>query len=204
MESELVQGIHNIANSIDALAQPRFIDWLAVFLSIFSIAVSGAAICFAIRVANKQNKIALFEKRYELYMRYMEYYALAVEIGLAKDRGEIQRAWLEIDRSTWNEKLVDDKKKISFRTEEIRFKMLQAKFLFDEDIGASVNDFVEILTEIVYLSLQNDKESEIQQHQIKLIQYVKKPESILIAHKMEHYLNLERSGDHHALHRIQL
>ena len=204
MEYELIQAIDSIANNIYALAQPRFIDWLAVILSGVSIIVSGAAICFAIRVANKQNKIALFEKRYEIYMRYIEYYALAVEIGHAENRGEIQRAWLDIDRSIWDETLIDDSKKIFSRADEIRFKMSQAKFLFDKDIGASVDDFISLLIGVIFLSMQNDKKSEIQQHQEKLIQYARKAESILIAHKMEQYLNLERSGDHHALHRIQL
>lgn len=71
MESELVQEIHNIANSIDALAQPRFIDWLAVILSAFSIAVSGIAIWFAVQVpkkiAEQQDKISLFDKRFDTY-----------------------------------------------------------------------------------------------------------------------------------------
>ena len=182
MQSELVQ----------ALAQPEFIDWLAVILSAFSMAISGAAIWFAIRVANKQNKIALFEKRYELYMQYVKYYALAVEIGLANNRGEIQRAWLDIDRFTWDESMIDDRKKITARTEEIRFKMLQSRFLFDSDIGTNISDFINLITDIVYLSIQNDKESEMQQHQLKLIQYIRNPESILIAQKMEYYLNLEK------------
>lgn len=67
MESELFQAIDNIANNIDALAQPRFIDWLAVALSFFSIIISGIAIWFAVQVpkkiADRQDKIALFEKR---------------------------------------------------------------------------------------------------------------------------------------------
>ena len=155
-------------------------------------AISGAAIWFAIRVANKQNKIALFEKRYELYMQYVKYYALAVEIGLANNRGEIQRAWLDIDRFTWDESMIDDRKKITARTEEIRFKMLQSRFLFDSDIGTNISDFINLITDIVYLSIQNDKESEMQQHQLKLIQYIRNPESILIAQKMEYYLNLEK------------
>lgn len=71
VESELVQAINNIANNVDALAQPRFIDWLAVVLSIFSIVISGAAIWFAVRVpktiADRQNKITLFEKRHDSY-----------------------------------------------------------------------------------------------------------------------------------------
>lgn len=60
MESELVQTLKSITESINALAQPRFIDWLAVILS-------GAAILFAVRVANKQNKIALFDKRFNAF-----------------------------------------------------------------------------------------------------------------------------------------
>lgn len=84
MESELVQEIHNIANSIDALAQPRFIDWLAVVFSFVSIAISGVAIWFAVQVpkkiANKQNKIALFEKRYECFVVFTECYRVYARI----------------------------------------------------------------------------------------------------------------------------
>lgn len=64
MESELIQAIDSITESINALAKPRFIDWLAVILS-------GLAIWFAIRVpkkiADRQDKIALFDKRYDCF-----------------------------------------------------------------------------------------------------------------------------------------
>ena len=84
MESELVQEIHNIANSIDALAQPRFIDWLAVIFSFVSIAISGVAIWFAVQVpkkiADKQDKIALFEKRYECFQLFEKCYILYRQI----------------------------------------------------------------------------------------------------------------------------
>lgn len=84
MESELVQAISNIASNIDALAKPRFIDWLAVVLSFFSIAISGVAIWFAVRVpktiADRQDKIALFEKRYECFQLFEKCYALYAQI----------------------------------------------------------------------------------------------------------------------------
>lgn len=71
MESELVQAINSITESINALAQPRFIDWLAVILSFFSVVLSGTAIWFAVQVpkkiADRQDKISLFEKRYHAY-----------------------------------------------------------------------------------------------------------------------------------------
>lgn len=71
MESELLQAIDNIAKNIDALAQPRFIDWLAVVLSFFSVVLSAVAIWFAVqipqKIADRQDKIALFEKRYQMF-----------------------------------------------------------------------------------------------------------------------------------------
>lgn len=45
-----------------------FAAWFGVAVSILSAAASFAAIWFAVRVADKQNKIALFEKRYNCYL----------------------------------------------------------------------------------------------------------------------------------------
>ena len=67
MESELTQVVNSIRESISALAQPGFVDWLAIAFSCFSLVISGVAILFAVRVADKQNRIALFEKRYAVY-----------------------------------------------------------------------------------------------------------------------------------------
>lgn len=91
MESELLQAIDSIVNSIDALAQPRFIDWLTVILSAFSIAISGAAIWFAVQVpkkiANRQDKIALFEKRYCAYssLLTLQLFSHAIDKEFFKD-----------------------------------------------------------------------------------------------------------------------
>lgn len=42
-------------------------DWVSIIVSILSAIASFMAVVFAVRVANKQNQIELFEKRYELY-----------------------------------------------------------------------------------------------------------------------------------------
>ena len=160
-----------------------------------------AAVWFAIRVADKQNKIALFEKRYEIYKQYVKYYALAIQVGVAQNREEIQRAWLDIDRSIWNESMIDNTKKIFSKTEEARFKMSQARYLFNEEIGSNVDDFMTLLIEVVYLSLFDNKKSEMKKYQEKLIEYTDKKESMLLLMEMEGYLHLERLGDKHALHR---
>lgn len=94
MESELTQAIGSITESINALAQPRFIDWLAVILSFFSIIISGVAIWFAVRVpkkiADRQDKIALFEKRHDAYSSILslKVFAEALDREEYKDGGK--------------------------------------------------------------------------------------------------------------------
>ena len=49
-------------------AVSSFAAWTGILVSIASAVASFMAVWYAIRVADKQNKIALFEKRYECYM----------------------------------------------------------------------------------------------------------------------------------------
>lgn len=201
MESNITQTLEKIAEVIEKTSQPGLVEYLAIVISAISVVVSGIAILFAIRVADKQNKISLFEKRYEIYKQCVKYYALAIQVGVAKNRAEIQRAWLDIDRSIWNESMIDNTKKIFSKTEEARFKMSQARYLFNEEIGRNVDDFMTLLIEVVYLSLFDNKKSEMKKYQEKLMEYTDKKESILLLMEMEGYLHLERLGDKHALHR---
>ena len=92
MESELLQALDSIANSIDALAQPRFIDWLAVVIAFFSIAISGIAVQVPKKIAYRQDKIALFEKRYECYVVIQDLLTFADQIKICQRIFEVQAA----------------------------------------------------------------------------------------------------------------
>lgn len=67
MESEVIQVLSTIKDSLDALAQPRLIDWLAIMISFLSMIVSGVAVWFAVQVprkiADRQDKINMFNLR---------------------------------------------------------------------------------------------------------------------------------------------
>lgn len=67
MESELLQALDSIANSIDVLAEPGVIDWISLVISCVSIILSGMAIWFAVRIGDKENRVSLLEKRIECY-----------------------------------------------------------------------------------------------------------------------------------------
>lgn len=63
----MTQTLEMIAEAIEKSSQPGWVEYLAIGISLISVVVSGIAILFAVRVADKQNKIALFEKRYGAY-----------------------------------------------------------------------------------------------------------------------------------------
>lgn len=154
MESELIQVISGITESINALAQPRLIDWLAVILSGISIIVSGVAILFAVRVADKQNKITLFEKRFlclEEMQRHISFYD---KIKTTKELEQIQMAFFGV----YCAGLVELPWVNSVQTLEMLSKTLrriqQIPFLFeginDKDMQNLYDTFAKLVLTIVY------------------------------------------------------
>lgn len=102
MESELIRALTAIKDSIDAAAQPRTIDWIAIGMSFLSIVVSGVAIWFAARVpkkiADRQDRIALFEKRFQCYTAIQTLIACSNQISSLTTNHEVQiafRIWLD-------------------------------------------------------------------------------------------------------------
>ena len=71
MRFEMIQGIEAIADAIQNTAKPGCIDWVSVWISLAGVVLSGIAIIVAVQVpkkiAKQQDKISLFEKRYECY-----------------------------------------------------------------------------------------------------------------------------------------
>lgn len=89
----------DVCKEIKRHAKPRVYDWLSFVVSALSIACSIAAIIVAIDIPNKiaeqQNKIALFEKRYEVYCEIRtvkefidEYYDLCTRDSITVVEGD--------------------------------------------------------------------------------------------------------------------
>lgn len=71
MQDEIRKSTFRMINAINQHAKPRTYDWIALVVSCLGILISTIAIIVAIRVplkiAEKQDKIALFEERYNIY-----------------------------------------------------------------------------------------------------------------------------------------
>ena len=85
METEIIQQLDVIAKNIQALAEPKFIEYIALLISFISVIVSGLAIWFAVQVpkkiADRQDKIALFEKRLLCFQELNRHISFCKVIG---------------------------------------------------------------------------------------------------------------------------
>ena len=93
MESEMIQALQTIADNIQATSQPGWVEFLTIGISFVSMAISGIAIWFAIRVADKQNKVSLFEKRFDCYTLIQKMLVCGEEIKTCETKKEIQVAF---------------------------------------------------------------------------------------------------------------
>lgn len=67
MEYELLELI----NAVEILGKPTWFDYVSILISLLAV---GIAVYIPVRVANEQNKIALFDKRVEVYMQLNNYF----------------------------------------------------------------------------------------------------------------------------------
>lgn len=67
MESDIIQALQTISDNIQAASQPGWIEYLTIAISFFGVVLSVVAVIFAAcvpkKIADRQDKIALFDKR---------------------------------------------------------------------------------------------------------------------------------------------
>lgn len=96
----MIQAIQTIADNIQAASQPGWVEYVSIGISFFSVLLSVLAIIFAARVpkiiADRQDKISLFEKRYYAYSSLLTIQSFAHSLdkeffkeNTPDDKGEI-------------------------------------------------------------------------------------------------------------------
>ena len=144
METEIIQQLGVIAKNIQALAEPKFIEYMALILSVVSI-------LFAIRVpkqiADRQDRIALFEKRYECFQLFERCVALYRRI---EDIDKIED--LEIECYFMLGKLEVENIDLASLHREIKqfeFTLHQMQFLFPKLSECDLHILFETLQEFI-------------------------------------------------------
>ncbi len=133
-----------IVNFIRELGRGDFIDYIQLLVTAIGIIISALAVYYAVKVpktiAKEQNKIALFEKRFETYTELNKtfYYRVVTEVALGNYilKRKIKRPYM--DESEW------------YKEFRLKKSVLQkASFLFNKPISERLNE-ISVLLENYY------------------------------------------------------
>ena len=174
MESEMIQTLQTIADNIQAASQPGVIEYLSIVISFISVVVSGFAIWFAVQVPNKiaeeQNRIAIFEKRYSVYREIYRCHTFGFIAQFTENSDEVRKAFLtsfekevliDVDQTkihmetdlSWNLKIL-------MRIQTLLETLRQSEFLFADNpwICEYSENVASLITELVAPISMDDKE----------------------------------------------
>ena len=165
--------------------------WVGIFVSIVSAIASFMAVWFAVRVADKQNNIALFEKKYELFILVDTFDDFARLLTMIKTGEDILLAFLLIFYNIREIEKVKDRAFI--RTSYIASinQLGQTEFLFkNKQIYIYISFCVKCLGELINVSLENPKENVSSEKLRQFIETVDNENYRTVVNEMRQELNL--------------
>ncbi|UTC66771.1 MULTISPECIES: hypothetical protein [unclassified Treponema] len=170
------------------------------------------------RQTDKEYKIILFEKRYEIYYLFSKYYGLTEKVLIFHEKNSdvdfysqlryfilneplnIQNKILDINDININElsrniKINQRKNALNMEFfERNKYKLDMAEFCFDEDISEIIKEFSLLLFEDIQEKSKGDIEYYIEhKYKHKMKKIVKRIKDLDIINKMKSYLNLNIS-----------
>lgn len=155
------------------------------------VAASFAAVWYAVRVADKQNRIALFEKRYELFEIILNSQILSNALKNAKNNLDVRMTFFVTFcyNSIDNNQIPDDTV-ISAKHIVIIQKLKQIPFLF-ENVGDldGVPELISTLSDLV--TSYRDNESDFQEKIQKFSDYINSEKYKKLMNAMQKELSLK-------------
>lgn len=142
--------------------------WVGIVVSILSAIASFMAVWYAIRVADKQNKVTLFEKRYDVYSMLKRCTSFSESIKDNQDNINVR--YLFIVSFSFHP-VIEDKSEKAIHIECTKYAMQlksaldRASFLFDYDTSYYCRPVVYELFRLLY-STNCDKKEQIKKYQV--------------------------------------
>ena len=165
MRFEMIQGLGMIADAIQNTAKPGCIDWVSIGISLAGVVLSFVAIIVAVQVpkkiAKQQDKISLFEKRYECYTVIQKILAIGEQIKSYTTKMAVVSAfklWFG-DKNDFAKNESFTKYVIILKLEEV--KLVSGQFLFPEYDAEMLSEIInEAITLIEACSVHSTTEKE--------------------------------------------
>ena len=173
--------LENSWNAVSGVAA-----WFGVAVSIIGVVASFMAVWYAVRVADKQNRIALFEKRYELYNIIMSCRVFARMLETTTTRADIKVYFLTVFCDPPIVDKINNTPFIRMKYIYILDKLKQSDFLFgDNNIAEYAHALINALGDVINEAFTSS-EVEVPNEKIQAI--------ILLTDSERHRMTLYKIG----------
>ena len=180
-----VPDLENSWNAISGTA-----SWVSVIVSVLGVIASFLAVWYAIQISDKQNKIALFEKRYRVYRTLISCDFFSVCVFVSKEPEGIKEFFYTSFYDASEEPKTYQYKLFAFKYVQVTETLAESKFLFSEDIWKGVCKIIESIQKLVPTGEKGMSKEEFDKAKQDYLDAVKSCELKLILKKMEQELNL--------------
>lgn len=149
--------MNDIIEAINKLGETSWMDYVQLSATVLSILISALAVFYAVKVPKKiseeQNKIALFEKRYEIFQFYERCFDFCDRLYRHRDKVDLQDDCMLFFDNMKFEELNDDI--VQNRIFEFEHTLHQLVFLFPSVRDDDVKDLYATLWRAVVAIVDN-------------------------------------------------
>ena len=178
----------DLENNWDAISGTA--SWMSVIVSVLGVIASFGAVWYAIQISDKQNKIALFEKRYRVYRTLISCDFFSACVFVSKEPEGIKEFFYTSFYDASEEPKTYQYKLFAFKYVQVTETLAESKFLFSEDIWKGVCKIIESIQKLVPTGEKGMSKEEFDKAKQDYLDAVKSCELKLILKKMEQELNL--------------
>lgn len=153
MRFETIQGLEAIVYAIQNTTKSGWIDWVSVVISLIGVVSSFVAIIVAarvpIKIAKQQDKIGLFEKRYECYTVIQKILVISEQIKPCTTKMAVVSAfklWFG-DKKDFAKNESYKEYVIVLKSEEV--KLVAGQFLFPEYDAEMLSEIINEATTLI-------------------------------------------------------
>lgn len=180
----------DLENSWNAISGTA--SWMSIIVSVLGVIASFGAVWYAIQISDKQNKIALFEKRYRVYRTLILCDSFSDLVSISTGLADIEIFFYQSFCNISEEPKMYQYKLFAAKYVQVTETLAESKFLFSEDIWKGVCKIIESIQKLVPTGEKGMSKEEFDKAKQDYLDAMKSCELKLILNKMEQELNLTK------------
>lgn len=203
METKII--LEAVKEAAEKIAAPNWADKMALLVSFLAMLIAAGVAIYVARKQNKivlkqaeiaeqQNKIALFEKRFEVYETLRKCLNVSLLISCSTKDCSLNSIYaaFHIEFGDWPYvSPQDDKSLWASGFYDVTNKLTQADFLFSEDVGKYIRNLVTAIHLLVSLIYVENSDKIFEDRKMEFLQTAKDIESNKILETMRLSLQLK-------------